>query len=127
MLPTPGLTALLTAVPIQRLAWLAASQRYSLSVYSCVRCLLQICLCDSARNLLETSEPVRSRGGCRLGSAPPAPVLRFRGTWEDELTWGVGESQEIKWDGNGQIRVFVHVQQELDVGVLGAPPIEPAK
>lgn len=68
-----------------------------------------------------------AEGGCRLGSAPSAPSCLLGGTWEYELTWGVGESQEIKWDGNGHIRGLMHVQQELDVGVLGAPPVEPAK
>lgn len=96
-------------------------------MYDCVRCLLQICLYDSARNLLEISASQKQKGDADLG-LPHLPLsCLLGGTWEYELTWGVGESQEIKWDGNGQIRGFMHVQQELDVGVLGAPPIEPAK
>lgn len=91
----------------------------SFSMYDFVWCLLQIgCLCDFSGNLLE------AEGGCRVGSAPSA----FSGHKAVQVDLGCGgilrNKVGWKWPDLG---VHACSAEELDVGVLGATPVEPAK
>lgn len=82
-------------------------------------------VCATLHGTCGDSEPLGGRAACRLGSAPSAPVLPFRGTRECKLAWAlVGVLRHKvgwKWPDEG---FHECPREELGVGVPGVTAVE---
>ena len=97
--PRPqGVTAVLTWFAFSSLPCLRASQRFSHS--ACVIfawCLSQRwCLCNFARHLLETSEPLRGRSCMQTRFCPVCSCLAFQGHTRARARVGLGSSGDLE-------------------------------